>query len=347
MISLLEYQKNLGKGQIKAVNLIHGEEEYLIKSFLDKLREMMPVRILWSDELSLEDFIGFVGTAGMFAKTEALFIYMAEEFFKGIKNHKNLISYLERLKDKKVFFYVSYKLSDKDLQKEPFLSLSRLGDVIYAGKLDKRKVRELVKNKLQREGISIEDSALDYLLEASSYQLQILRAETDKLILYGKRNITLEDIKSVVIAELDLSLFDLSDGLFLKDYEKALNSINSVLMAGIHPLQVLTFLVNYTLKLYTAKTLVQRGWEVEKALSEVGIKHKFQVFNFKKYLTANSLENLSLLIRKLYLLDISVKVYYSDPAQALKRFVIEYMLHEEGTYNQTDTGNHNRADTES
>ncbi len=346
MISLLEYQKKLGKGQIKAVNLIHGEEEYLVRSFIDKLREVIPLRILWGDELSLEDFIGFISTTGMFAKEEALFIYMAEEFLKGVKNYKNLISHLERSKGKKVFFYVGYKLSDKDLQKEPFLSLSGLGDVIYTGKLDKRKVSELVKNKFQREGIGIEDSALEYLLEATSYQLMTLKAETDKLILYGKKSITLEDVKSMVLAEPELSLFDLSDGLFLKDYEKALNSINSVLMSGTHPLQVLTFLANYTLKLYIAKTLVEDGWDVEKALSEVDVKHKFQVLNFKKYLTANSIEDLNLLLKKLYLLDMGIKVYYLEPTQALKEFVIEYMLHEEGTYYPADTGNQNRADAE-
>ncbi len=346
MISLLEYQKKLGKGQIKAVNLIHGEEEYLVRSFIDKLREVIPLRILWGDELSLEDFIGFISTTGMFAKEEALFIYMAEEFLKGVKNYKNLISHLERSKGKKVFFYVGYKLSDKDLQKEPFLSLSGLGDVIYTGKLDKRKVRELVKNKFQREGIGIEDSALEYLLEATSYQLMTLKAETDKLILYGKKSITLEDVKSMVLAEPELSLFDLSDGLFLKDYEKALNSINSVLMSGTHQLQVLTFLANYTLKLYIAKTLVEDGWDVEKALSEVDVKHKFQVLNFKKYLTANSIEDLNLLLKKLYLLDMGIKVYYLEPTQALKEFVIEYMLHEEGTYYPADTGNQNRADAE-
>ncbi len=346
MISLLEYQKKLGKGQIKAVNLIHGEEEYLVRSFIEKLREVIPLRILWGDELSLEDFIGFISTTGMFAKEEALFIYMAEEFLKGVKNYKNLISHLERSKGKKVFFYVGYKLSDKDLQKEPFLSLSGLGDVIYTGKLDKRKVRELVKNKFQREGIGIEDSALEYLLEATSYQLMTLKAETDKLILYGKKSITLEDVKSMVLAEPELSLFDLSDGLFLKDYEKALNSINSVLMSGTHPLQVLTFLANYTLKLYIAKTLVEDGWDVEKALSEVDVKHKFQVLNFKKYLTANSIEDLNLLLKKLYLLDMGIKVYYLEPTQALKEFVIEYMLHEEGTYYPADTGNQNRADAE-
>jgi len=342
VISLLEYQKNLGKERIKAVNLIYGEEEYLVKNFLDKLREIISVRILWGDELSLEGFVGAISTVGMFAKEEALFIYRAEEFLRDLKTYKNLIDHLERIKGKKVFFYLGYKLSEKDIQKEPFLSLSKLGDIIYTGRLDKKKVRDLVKNKLQKEGISIEDSALDYLLEATSYQLMTLKAETDKLILYGKKSITLEDVKYMVLAEPELSIFDLSDGLFLKDYEKALNSINSILMSGMHPLQVLTFLVNHTLKLYTAKTLVEDGWDVEKALFEVDVKHKFQVLNFKRYLNTNSIEDLNLLLKKLYLLDIGIKIYYLEPTQALREFVIEYMLHEEGTYYSADTGDEGR-----
>ncbi len=346
MISLLEYQKNLGKGQIKAINLIHGEEEYVVKNFLDKLKEVMPLKILWGDEVILEDFIALIGTTGMFAKEEAVFIYKAEEFLKGIKTYKNFLEHLRKAKNKKIFFYVGYKLGDKDLQKDPFLSLSKLGDVIYAGKFDKRKLRDMVKNKLQKEGIGIEDSALEYLLEATSYQLMTLKAETDKILLYGKRDITLEDIKSMVPADPELSIFDLADGLFLKDYEKALSSLNSLLRSGVHPLQVFTFLTNYTLKLYTAKSLVQKGWDMEKALSEVDVKHKFQVLNFKRYLTTNSLEDLSLLLKRLYLLDIKIKVYYSEPAQALKEFVIEYMLYEKGTYYSADTGDQNRADAE-
>ncbi len=343
MISLLEYQKNLRRERIKPVNLIHGEEEYLVKSLLDKLKEAMSLKILWGDELSFEDFIAVISTTGMFAKEEALFIYRAEEFLKGVKTHKNLITYLERARGKKVFFYVGYKLGEKELEKDPFLSLSKLGDVIYAGRLDKKKIRDLVKNKLQREGISIEEEALEYLLEATSYQLMTLKGETDKLILYGKKNITLEDVKSIVLAEPELSIFDLADGLFLKDYEKALNSLNSLLRSGTHPLQILTFLLNYTLKLYTAQRLTQEGCNVEKALLEVDIKHKFQALSFKRYLSHNSLEDLSLLLRRLYLLDIGIKVYYSEPEQALRKFVIEYMLNEEGAHYPADTGNEDRA----
>ncbi|MEJ5339318.1 MAG: DNA polymerase III subunit delta [Aquificaceae bacterium] len=345
-MNLLEYQKGLEKRQIKAVNLIHGEEEYVVKTFLDRLRELMPTRILWGDELTPQDLVRAVSTSGMFTGEEALFLYRAEELFKSIKDYRTFISYLERVRGKKVFFYVGYKLTEKDLQKEPFLSLSKLGDVLYAGKLDRRRVRELVKNKLLREGIGIEEEALEYLLDATSYQLMTLKGETDKLILYGKKHITLEDVKAIVLADWEMGIFDFVDAVFFKDYEKALNSLTSILRSGTHPLQILTLLVNYTIKLYTAKVLVEGGQDLEKALSEVDVRHRFQVMNFKKYIAENSSEELRSLLRRLYLLDMGIKVYYADPAQALREFVIEYILHEEGPYYPADTGDQNRADSE-
>lgn len=345
-MNLLEYQKNLEKKRIKPVNLIHGEEEYLVKTFLDKLRELMPVRTLWGDELNPQDFVRTISTVGMFASEEVIFLYRADELFKSIKDYRPFISYLERVKGKRVFFYVEYKLTDKDLQKEPFLSISKLGEIIYTGKLDRKRIRELVKNKLQKEGIFIEDNALDYLLEATSYQLMTLKSETDKIILYGKKHITLEDVKSIVFVDWELTIFDFVESIFLKDYEKALNSLTSILKSGTHPLQILTLLVNYTLKLYTARVLTEGGQDVEKALSEVDVKHKFQILNFKRYLTENSSEDLYSLLTRLYFLDIGIKVYFLDPAQAIREFVVEYMLHEEGSYYPSDEGNQNRTDSE-
>jgi DNA polymerase-3 subunit delta len=203
-----------------------------------------------------------------------------------------------------------------------------------------------VKNKFQKEGISIEDSALDYLLEATSYQLMILKNETDKLILYGKPKLTLEDIKAVLVADLEMSVFDFADGIFLKDYDKALDSLNAVLRSGMHPLQILTLLANYALRLYTAKSLVEEGKKVEEALSLVDVKHPFQVLNFKRYLEKSSKQDLLSLLKRLYLLDIGIKVYFSDPITSLRNFVVEYMLNEEVIYQETNAGDQDRAELE-
>ncbi|MEN3028313.1 MAG: DNA polymerase III subunit delta [Aquificaceae bacterium] len=336
MISLTEYQKTLGKREPKPVNLLHGEEEYLIKTFLDKLKELYRVRVLWGDELTLQDFEKLALTGGIFEREETLFVYRSMEFFRGIRDHKQFLSLLERIRSKKVFFCVETKLTEKELQKEPFRSLSRIGEVISAGRLDKKRIREMVKKKFQNGGIELEEGALDYLLEALSYDLMLLKGETDKLLLYGASHLSLEDIKRVVFVQREMNLFDFLDGILLKDYQKAIEALDSSLRAGIHPLQLFTLLVNSTLKLYTAKVLLEEGKKTEEALALVDIKHTLQVLNFKRYMERNSKEEIWSLLERLQLLDLTIKVYYSDPAQSIRNFVVEYMLHEKGAYHTAD-----------
>ncbi len=332
MINLIDYKKKLSKDSIKKVNLIHGDEEYLVKTLIDKLREIYPLRALWGDDLSLQDFERYILSKGMFGKREILFVYRSMDLFKSVKDYKRFSSFLERVEDKIIFFYVETKLSEKDLQKEPFATISKLGDIIVANKLDKKKIRDLVYNKLKKSGIEIEEAALDYLLSVTSYQLMILKGETDKLILYGKPKISLEDVKRIVISDMELSLFDFMDGLFLKDYEKAIESLQSVLRTGTHPLQILATLISYTLKLYTAKELIENGKSLDEALNCVDVKHPFQKLNFKRYLEKNSKEELYYLIKRLYFLDVAIKVFYSDPMLSLRDFVIEYMLNEKSIH---------------
>lgn len=329
MIKLEEYQKKLSVGTIKPVNLIFGEEDYLVKAFLDKLRAMHPVKVVWGDELSLYDFINTFTTSGMFSTAYVLFVYNADSFFEEIKDYKAFNSYLQRLGKNKVFFYIKQKLSDKDLQKEPYATISKLGDIIVAGKLDKRKVKDLVLKKFQREGISIEESALEYLLEASSYDLMLLKGETDKLILLGKKSLTLEDIKKTVVLEQELNIFEFLDALFFRNGEKALQALDSLLRSGTPPLQVLAVLVSYSLKLLTLKEAEAKGLPLENLFSELDIKSNFQVMKFKGYLSKNTLEDLWSLVKGLYFLDISLKVFFVNPEKALKDFVVKYLLHEE------------------
>ncbi|MFN3869983.1 MAG: DNA polymerase III subunit delta, partial [Aquificaceae bacterium] len=253
MISLIEYQKKLSKETIKRVNLIFGEEEYLVKILIDRLKELYPFKAIWGDEISMQEFERTLLSGGMFGGKEILFVYRSLELLKLVKDIKRFSSFLNKVKDKYIFFYVEGKLTEKDLQKEPYTTISKLGDVVNASKLDKKRIRELVKNKLQKGGIIIEEDALEYLLSATSYQLMLLKGETDKILLYGKPKISLEEIKRIVVAEEQMGIFDFLDGLFLKDYEKAMASLQSLLRVGTHPLQILALLVNYALKVYTAK----------------------------------------------------------------------------------------------
>ena len=109
MISITEYQKNLSQKTLKRINLVHGEEEYLVKTLLDKLRDLYPVSIIWGDEVSLQDFERTITTGGMFGKEEILFIYKAMDLLGDIKDHKRGCHIHVRVAGHIVVFLTSYK----------------------------------------------------------------------------------------------------------------------------------------------------------------------------------------------------------------------------------------------
>ncbi len=275
-MNILDYQKDLEKRNIKPVNLVYGEEEYLYKTFVDKLSKLYRVEILWGDEINKEEFLRRVSEGDLFSFQKRVFVVKrAEELLKKIKDHKFIPNLAKRLRSSFVFFVVLEKLSKQDLEKEPIKSISQVGDLLELKKLDKKKTRELVQGKFDKEGVQIEEQALDFLLSATDYDLMKLKNEVDKLLLLGKKNITLEDVRRVCLWDAQANMFDFVDAFFTKDKEKALLQLSSLLRNGVPPLQIFAMLSNYAIKLYTLYGMLKDGSSVESALHRLDVKHPF------------------------------------------------------------------------
>ncbi|MGB9873551.1 MAG: DNA polymerase III subunit delta [Hydrogenobacter sp.] len=322
-MNLLEYQKGLENREIKPVNLVQVEDEYVLKTFIDKLSNLYEVKILWGDELDRKSFFSVFSEGEMFTKKKRVYIVKrAEELLKSIKDASYFISLTKRLKNVSIFLVVSEKLTKQQLEKEPIKTLLSVGDFLEAKVPNKKKIKEIVKNRFEKEGREIEDQALDYLLEITSYNLMELRNEVDKLLLYKEDRITIDDVKRVCVSNVEYTVFDFLDAFFNRDFEKALLSLSSLLRSGIHPLQIQAVMVSYALKLFS---LVSSGEDKEKAFAELGLTNPYLKHSFKIYAEKFSLEELKQMILRLHQLDMIEKVYFADPEESLKRFVIEYL----------------------
>ncbi|WP_340691034.1 DNA polymerase III subunit delta [Hydrogenobacter thermophilus] len=327
-MNLLEYQKNLESREIKPLNVIQAQDEYVLKAFIDKLSSLYHVKILWGDELDRKSLLS-ITESEMFIKKKRVFVIKnAEELFKGVKDGKYFTSLAKKLNNSSIFFVISEKLSKQQLEKEPLKTLLSIGDLLEAKSPDKRKIRELVKNRFVKEGRQIDDSALDYLLEITSYNLMELKNEVDKLILYADERITLEDVKAICISNIEYTVFDFINAFYTKDLEKSLNTLSSLVRWGVPALQIQAVLVNYALKLFVCAYLVENGYDIDKAFSELGITNPYLKHSFKTYLEKFKLKDLKNLIHRLHLLDLSEKIYYADPQESLKDFVVEYLSYE-------------------
>ncbi|WP_448583346.1 DNA polymerase III subunit delta [Thermocrinis sp.] len=326
-MNLLEYQKNLSLERIKPINLVQVEEEYIVSTFIEKLSGMASVRVLWGNELTLQDFINTLGEGALFEKKtqkELLFIKKGEQFIKRLKDPKLIRSLASRMKTKAVFIIIEEKLDKNSLQKEPFKTLLELGDFLEAKKLDKKKIKELVRKKVEREGKKIDEQALDYLLEITSYDLTFLKGEVEKLLLYADEKITLEDVKKVCLAQTYGNVFDFIEAFFTKDFEKVLSVLSSLYRMGTPALQIQALLVSYTLKLMVLK---KSGRDPETLLKDLGVKHPFMIHNFKRYAEYFTEKELELLIKRLYWLDFAEKVAFVPPEKALRNMIVDYFTY--------------------
>ena len=336
MFKVLQYQREvLDKGKVKPVNLVHGEEEYLIKTLENKLREVYgeSFTLVWGDEIGLEDLYELASEGSMFSQSSdrVVFLRNFEDFLKRLgrkkKNMEALLSFLKKLRSSKLFLVVGRKLSAQELSKEPFKTISSLGDVISADRVPSSKVKEIVRKKLEREAGGIEEEALELLVEMCQGDLMILKGETDKLIAYAEgKKITEQDVRRVCTPWGSYGIFEFLDAFFEKDLRKSLLALKEMFSSGIPPLQIMTTLGNYAIRIYTLHLLLEEGMSLDKALETVGIKHKFSQLKFKSYLEKLPKEKARELIESLYRLDLSVKLYFANPETALRNFTLSFSL---------------------
>ncbi|GAB6066483.1 DNA polymerase III subunit delta [Aquifex pyrophilus] len=335
--NIIQFQKEFLGGKVKErVFILHGDEPYLIRTFLSKLKERFGsnYRVLWGDEITEEELYSALSERGIFgsSKEEAVVLYKFESFLKKLgrkkKSREFLIKTLKGVKSNYLFIVFDRKLQKQELSTEPYKSIQTFGLIVNSGKLSKEKIKNLVRKKFTEKGIKIEEEALNYLLESAEYNLMELKLEVEKLIDYAwdKKSLSLEDIKRALFTLSDnINVFNFVDVFLLGDYEKAVETLENLYRWGIHPLQIQKLLTSYVIKLYTASRMLEKE-DKNKVLEKLGIKNQFAKLKFTEYLKRNDKESLKRMLTSLQRIDMLEKLYFQDPSKLLKEFVLSFAL---------------------
>jgi len=336
--TIIQFQKDFLSGKAdKRVVIIHGEERYLVKALLSKLKDKFGrnYRVLWGDEISEEEFFSALSERSMFSASQnsLVVLYNFDDFLKKLgrkkKAKESLVKLLRSLRSNYLFIVYDRKLQKTELSSEPIKSILSFGMLVSAGKLPKDKVRNLVLKKFKEKGIEIEKEALEYLLERTEYDLNELKLEVEKLIDYASetKKLTLGEIKEILFTvKENASLYEFVDAFLLGEGEKALELLETLYRSGTHPLQIQKALTSYLLKLYTLKKLSEGGEDLSRSLEKVGIRNNFLKLKFRQYLEKNDSEKLKRLINGLQRVDLYEKVYFQPPEEVFREFVMQNLL---------------------
>lgn len=269
-----------------------------------------------SKSVNLEDLKNDIFGISMFKEKKLVII---DNIFGNAKLKEAFMKEGERFQaDENVLvFYEIGNIAAKD----KFLAyLNEIGAKVEAfSELTLSKVKIWAEKEVEKNKIKISGVALEQLGDYIGSDLWQMSNEIKKLANYaranGKMEITEDDVKKIVVPDLELNIFDTIDAIAAKDKKKAINLFKEHLRQGAEVPYLFSMVAWQIKNIIIAKTF--SGSYGGSGLSPFVLrKAGYQAKNF-------SLEDLKRIYAKIIELDAALKVGKVFPETALDLLILE------------------------
>ena len=327
--NIIKIIKSFDVEKINPKILIYGKENLLKKQFVDRIKQSANAdfHFLWGDETSFKELKEIFSSSSLFSKGNVVIIWNVDSFISNLNknDYQNLVQFVENVNLPDRIVLVSLK--EKIPAKEPFKSLINVVDIINSPALTPSAFATSVKKKIEKEGKSINDETLKYLISKLKNNLYYAKQEIEKLLIYtrDKKEITKEDVDAVVIPKIEENVFAFVDRFFKKD-KSAVGIFKNLIETTHHPFEIQSLILTQANKLLMYKTLLEQGKHPEAIFSQMKVTHPAQKASIQKLSAFLSKEELIDLIKELYKLEIEQKVYYEDLNQTSLNFIAKRVL---------------------
>lgn len=271
------------KSSIKSGDMPHlmhffGEETYLKNHYIEQVKNMFVDSftsefnfVLFEDNLSAVDLGVAVETPPMMSETKLILIKNTG-IFKGLAGDwssifSNIPDYVYIIADEDNFDKRSaaYKAFSKDALSVDF---------------ELRKAPELkawVTKILTKNTKDMSQSDLDYFLNVSGTDMYSILAQLEKLFSYTgtRKNISHEDIDSVITKSLITKEYSLTDALLRKNKTESFKLLGELFDMRTDPVRLLYIIASAFLSAYKAKAYLSEGATRAVASQSLGIPNRF------------------------------------------------------------------------
>lgn len=214
-------------------------------------------------------------------------------------------------------------LNGIDLRKKITKEIKNTNGLISYDKLDKRSISSYLNNYLKKNNYACDYNTLNYIIDNSYDNLDIMYNELDKIMLYYSKPCTFNfhDIKKIVGKELDNNNFHFVSAVVEKKLPEALKLLKDLKVYKVELLSLIILLAREYRLMYYVKNLYNK-------LGTSGLMKKYNLFDWqikKLYTNALKYTNQELLenVWDLAKLDINIKKGLWDKEVALYTFLLK------------------------
>jgi len=249
--------------------LFHGEEAYLRAQYLTELKkkllppgmEAFNLHELSGKDFSLRALAEALDCLPMMARRTMVVVTDYDLFKAGEADREALTKLLEDLPEYVclVFHYdlMPYK---PDARTKLGQRIKELVTVVKFARQDQRKLINWIARRFQALGHEIDSQLAEYLIFLCGDLMTELIPEITKIGSYATHTaVTREDIDAVAIPKLDAVVFQLTDAITGRDYDRACKVLSDLLHMGEAPQMLLAVLGRQLRQLYSARLALEEG----------------------------------------------------------------------------------------
>lgn len=278
-----ELRQELSAGELGHLYVFYGEETYLREKSLEQMKQILLTgglddfnyHPLAGKDFTLEKLYAMVDTMPMMSE-RTMVVVTDWDLEKGDKE-----GMLELLKDLPeyvclIFVYdiLEYKLDNRGKLAK---LIKEKGKVVNFASQDQKKLTRWIDARFQALGHEISEADAKYLIFRCGDLMTGLISEIGKIGAYAKeKKITQQDIDAVSTPQLDAVIFNLTDAIAARNFDKAFAVLGDLLHMQEPPIKLLATLSKQVRQLYTARLAVEEQKSIKWFMELWGLRREFQ-----------------------------------------------------------------------
>lgn len=307
------------------VYLIYGNNYSLIKREIDKIKEdTLDVVKYDLSNTKVDELLDDASCISLFSGKKVLIGENALFLTSSDTTTDHDLTYLEKyLKDNNhenitIFYVLKEKLDDRKKIVKLFKDRAK---VISFEDIDDKNLYKFVLDEFKKEGFKLDIKTANYFVSYVGKNIDIIISEINKMKIYKDNNklITIDDINSISSKGFNDNVFDLTDAIMKKDFDKIFCVYNDLITIGEDEIKILSLISNQFILVYQCKLLDESNCD-QKAIANLLNVHPYRV---KLALETDYMTyELKNIIKKLHDLDFKIKSGNIDKKVGLKNFFI-------------------------
>ena len=225
----------------KRIYCLYGEEEYLKRSYKNRLIEAisgddtMNVSRFSEKEAEIPAIIEAAETMPFFADYR-LVIVEDSGLFK--READKLVEYLDHVPETTVIIFAE---SQMDKRSRRYKKVNTVGCAVEMTKQSEKELQTWILRILKQEGKQISGRAMELFLEMAGDSMENIRMELEKLISYmgDREGIMPEDVQAICTPQISGQIFDMIGAVAARRQQEALKLYYDLLTMKEPPMRIL------------------------------------------------------------------------------------------------------------